>query len=188
MLSLDNHLKSSAHSNHFNFIAPDNESTYMQQMKILFRRCFLGICMGVLLSYFPASSSLAAPQSIQKDEEVSAIRIGESFKLHSKLMQETRRIQVYFPPGFDKQSAKNLPVMYMLDGGMEEDFLHIAGLIQVSVGNGSMRPFILVGIENTERRRDLTGPTDNAEDKKSPSKWAVPHSSAVLFARNYFLQ
>jgi len=29
-----------------------------------------------------------------------------------------------------------------------------------------MRPFILVGIENTERRRDMTGPTENADDKK----------------------
>jgi hypothetical protein len=28
-----------------------------------------------------------------------------------------------------------------------------------------MRPFLLVGIENTQRRRDLTGPTDNAEDR-----------------------
>jgi predicted alpha/beta superfamily hydrolase len=29
-----------------------------------------------------------------------------------------------------------------------------------------MRPFILVGIENTERRRDMTGPTEKAEDRK----------------------
>jgi predicted alpha/beta superfamily hydrolase len=29
-----------------------------------------------------------------------------------------------------------------------------------------MRPFLLVGIENTQRRRDLTGPTENADDKK----------------------
>jgi predicted alpha/beta superfamily hydrolase len=54
----------------------------------------------------------------------------------------------------------------MPDGGLAEDFLHVAGLVQVLVGNGTMRPFILVGIENTARRRDLTGPTTNAEDKK----------------------
>jgi predicted alpha/beta superfamily hydrolase len=42
----------------------------------------------------------------------------------------------------------------------------VAGLLQVSVGNGTMRPFLLVGIENTERRRDMTGPTENADDKK----------------------
>src|SRR3712207_4681744 len=59
-----------------------------------------------------------------------------------------------------------LPVLYMPDGGIAEDFLHVAGLLQVSVGNGTMRPFLLVGIENTERRRDMTGPTDNEDDKK----------------------
>jgi predicted alpha/beta superfamily hydrolase len=54
----------------------------------------------------------------------------------------------------------------MPDGGIAEDFLHVAGLVQVSVGNGTMRPFILVGIENTQRRRDMTGPTENENDKK----------------------
>ena len=54
----------------------------------------------------------------------------------------------------------------MPDGGVAEDFLHVAGLVQVSVGNGTMRPFILAGIENTERRRDMTGPTENPEDRK----------------------
>lgn len=62
------------------------------------------------------------------------------------------------------------PVLYMPDGGIEEDFLHVAGLVQVSVGNGTMRPFILVGIENTARRRDLTGLTTRAEDKKIAPK------------------
>jgi hypothetical protein len=59
-----------------------------------------------------------------------------------------------------------MPVLYMLDGGMDEDFLHIAGLLQVLVSDGSMRPFMLVGIPNTSRRRDLTGPTSSDEDKK----------------------
>ena len=49
---------------------------------------------------------------------------------------------------------------------MGEDFLHVVGLVQVLVGNGSMWPFLLVGIENTQRRRNLTGPTTNAEDQK----------------------
>lgn len=54
----------------------------------------------------------------------------------------------------------------MPDGGMAEDFLHVAGLMQALVSNGGMRPFILVGIENTQRRRDMTGPTTNPEDRK----------------------
>ena len=59
-----------------------------------------------------------------------------------------------------------LPVLHMPDGGIGEDFLHVAGLVQVLTGNGTMRPFILLGIENIQRRRDLTGPTTGAEDRK----------------------
>src|SRR5262249_5425723 len=91
---------------------------------------------------------------------------GETFTIDSKVLSEKRRINVYMPPGYADSSSARLPVLYMPDGGLTEDFLHIAGLVQVSVGNGTMRPFLLVGIENTERRRDLTGPTDNEEDKK----------------------
>lgn len=87
--------------------------------------------------------------------------IGDTFTIESKILRETRRINVYRPPGDGP-----MPVLYMPDGGMAEDFLHIAGLVQIGVANGTMRPFLLVGIENTERRRDMTGPTENAEDRK----------------------
>jgi predicted alpha/beta superfamily hydrolase len=92
--------------------------------------------------------------------------IGETFTLPSKGLGETRRINIYLPAGYRDSPQARFPVIYMPDGGMAEDFLHVAGLVQVSVGNATMRPFVLVGIENTERRRDLTGPTDNAEDRK----------------------
>lgn len=92
--------------------------------------------------------------------------IGQTFPLASKALGETRRINVYVPGGYADSAAVRLPVLYMPDGGLAEDFLHVAGLVQVGVGNGTMRPFILVGIENTARRRDLTGPTTNPEDQK----------------------
>jgi hypothetical protein len=91
--------------------------------------------------------------------------IGETFPLRSQVLHETRRMKVYVPPVYADSLSVRLPVLYMPDGGMAEDFLHVAGLVQVSTGNGTMRPFILVGIENTERRRDLTGPTDVASNK-----------------------
>jgi predicted alpha/beta superfamily hydrolase len=96
--------------------------------------------------------------------------IGETFTIESKSLGEMRRINVYLPPGYADSATARLPVLYMPDGGMAEDFLHVAGLVQVSVGNGTMRPFILVGIENTQRRRDMTGPTSNPEDRKIAPK------------------
>jgi predicted alpha/beta superfamily hydrolase len=97
-----------------------------------------------------------------------ALSIGDTFTIDSKIVHETRRINVYVPPACREKTP--CPVLYMPDGGIEEDFLHVAGLVQVSTGNGTMRPFILVGIENTQRRRDMTGPTENAEDKKIAPK------------------
>jgi predicted alpha/beta superfamily hydrolase len=92
--------------------------------------------------------------------------IGETFTVESKVLGETRRINVYLPPGYAEAPELRLPVLYMPDGGIGEDFLHVAGLVQISSLNGTMRPHLLVGIENTQRRRDLTGPTEVAEDKK----------------------
>lgn len=104
--------------------------------------------------------------STQTAEQVAPLIIGDTFTINSKSLGETRRINVYLPPGYRDSRDSRVPVLYMPDGGMAEDFLHIAGLVQISVINGTMRPFLLVGIENTERRRDMTGPTENEEDKK----------------------
>jgi predicted alpha/beta superfamily hydrolase len=109
---------------------------------------------------------LLAWASVHASEKAAPLVIGETFTLPSKVLNETRRINVYLPPGYTESPDKRFPVLYMPDGGLAEDFLHIAGLVQVCVGNATMRPFVLVGIENTQRRRDLSGPTQNEEDKK----------------------
>lgn len=104
---------------------------------------------------------LCPPAFAQDGRAAGPIAFGETFTIESSVLAETRRVNVYAPPVADDGP---LPVLYMLDGGIHEDFLHIAGLVQVSVMNGTMRPFLLVGIENTQRRRDLTGPTTVAAD------------------------
>jgi uncharacterized protein (TIGR03067 family) len=98
--------------------------------------------------------------------KASPLVVGETFTVESKVLGEARRINVYLPVGYATLKAETYPVLYVLDGGLAEDFLHIAGLVEVSARNGTVRPVIVVGIENTIRRRDLTGPTDNANDKK----------------------
>ncbi len=125
-------------------------------------RRVLGMVAAVLCV---ASSSLARGSDGQPGP-VGPLVVGETFTIDSKALGEIRRINVYLPPAYTDSATTRLPVLYMPDGGIGEDFLHVAGLVQVSVGNGTMRPFILVGIENTQRRRDLTGPTENPEDRK----------------------
>lgn len=94
------------------------------------------------------------------------IQGGESFTIDSAIMHEARPINVLVPTVYGSTIDEPMPVLYMLDGGLDEDFLHVAGLVQVLVSNGGMRPFVLVGIPNTQRRRDTTGPTENPEDRK----------------------
>ncbi len=96
--------------------------------------------------------------------------IGETWTLPSAALGENRRVNVYLPPGYAETPGARFPVLYMPDGGVAEDFVHVAGLVQVLVGNGTMRPHVLVGIENTQRRRDMTGPTENEDDKKIAPK------------------
>lgn len=90
----------------------------------------------------------------------------DSFTIESAILRETRRINVYTPPGYGAAGATRLPVLYMPDGGMQEDFPHVTAAVAAAIRAGEMRPVIVVGIENTERRRDTTGPTGVEEDRK----------------------
>ena len=122
----------------------------------------------IIVAFLLFAGATGAAQKARQDGagRPEPLVIGDTFTIDSATLREVRRINVYAPPGYAESPDLRLPVLYMPDGGIAEDFLHVAGLIQVSVGNGTMRPFLLVGIENTERRRDMTGPTESAEDKK----------------------
>jgi predicted alpha/beta superfamily hydrolase len=88
-----------------------------------------------------------------------------SFTIESKHLNETRTINVWTPSNYD-QSTDSLPVLYMPDGGVQEDFPHVANTLADLIQAKRIPPVILVGIENTQRRRDLTGPTEIDSDKK----------------------
>ncbi|MBZ0236027.1 MAG: alpha/beta hydrolase [Deltaproteobacteria bacterium] len=90
--------------------------------------------------------------------------IGETFRITSQVLGEERVVNVYLPPGY-AEGAERYPVLYMPDGGMNEDFPHIAGHVDVSIKNQVIRPILVVGVQNTERRRDLVGPTSVAEER-----------------------
>lgn len=87
----------------------------------------------------------------------------QTFKIESKKVNETRTICVWLPDEY-AESDKRYPVLYMPDGGIKEDFPHIANTLAKLVSNKSISAFILVGIENTQRRRDLTGPSEVESD------------------------
>ncbi|MFL5382092.1 MAG: alpha/beta hydrolase [Longimicrobiaceae bacterium] len=101
-----------------------------------------------------AAALLAAGSAAAQD----SVPPHETFTLQSAALGETRRINVWTPPGYAAGRAR-YAVLYMPDGGVEEDFPHVVAAVDAAVRGGEMRPVIVAGIENTERRRDMTGPT-----------------------------
>jgi len=89
----------------------------------------------------------------------------ETFTIQSKKVGEQRIINIWTPEKY-KAGSDSLPVMYMADGGIKEDFPHIANTLAKLIKENKIKPLILVGIENTQRRRDLTGYTEVAKDKE----------------------
>lgn len=88
----------------------------------------------------------------------------EVFNIQSQTLGELRTINVWKPVGY-RSDTDALSVLYMLDGGIKEDFPHLANTLAELIQAKKVVPVILVGIENTQRRRDLTGQTDIEEDK-----------------------
>ncbi|MCL1664612.1 alpha/beta hydrolase-fold protein [Elizabethkingia ursingii] len=83
---------------------------------------------------------------------------GNSEVFHSDILKEDRNINIYLPEEFNPTDATKYPVIYILDGGVEEDFFHIAGIVRYNTQPWVERfpRSIVVGIENTNRRRDFT--------------------------------
>ena len=89
----------------------------------------------------------------------------QTFTLESRVLGETRRINLYTPPGYQAAGEQRYPILYMPDGGLAEDFPHVILTVDEAIRAGQLRPLIVIGIENTERRRDMTGPTDVKSDR-----------------------
>lgn len=88
----------------------------------------------------------------------------ESFALLSAGLGETRTANVFLPPEYAADPTRAFPVLYMPDGGLDEDFPHVVNTLDSLVRLGEVPPHLVVGVPNTERRRDLTPPTTAASD------------------------
>lgn len=109
---------------------------------------------------------IAAPAAAAAPASAEPMPEHVTFTLESAALKETRRIAVYTPPGYAADTAARYPLLVMPDGGLAEDFPHVATAVDQAIRAGQMPALILAGIENTERRRDMTGPTEVESDRK----------------------
>lgn len=104
----------------------------------------------------------------QSENTASPFVLGRIEKLYSRQLSEYRTLNIYLPPGYKERDTTHYPVIYLLDGGADEDFIHIAGLVQFYTfpWAGRLPECIVVGIANEDRKRDFTSPASSAEYRK----------------------
>lgn len=110
---------------------------------------------------------LALGVRAQRTEVPAPFALGVSETLHSHVLGEDRVLNIALPQGYHPDSAARYPVIYVLDGSADEDFIHLSGLVQFASFPWIewLPPSIVVGISNVDRKRDFTHPTTIAEDK-----------------------
>lgn len=120
------------------------------------------LCVGLTFS------QKGKEKTVQTTETTKPFVLGVIEELQSKELGEKRIVNIYLPAGYDKNDTVKYPVIYLLDGSADEDFIHVAGLVQfynfdwVNVVPKS----IVVGIANVDRKRDYTFPTTIQEQKE----------------------
>jgi predicted alpha/beta superfamily hydrolase len=92
--------------------------------------------------------------------------LGTTDEIQSSQLSEKRILNIYLPEGYDQDIKTTYPVIYLLDGSANEDFVHIAGLVQFSTMIQAMPKSIVIGIANIDRKRDFTFPTTIPQDLK----------------------
>jgi predicted alpha/beta superfamily hydrolase len=129
------------------------------------------------VNFLVALAIAAAPVQLVGMPE--PILLGSSFTIASKPLHEKRRVNVVLPLGYGKDPVKRYPVIYVIDGGVEQDLLNIAAVAQNGGMWGRSAETILIGIETKDRRKELVGPTREPELLK---KYPTAGSSAAFRA------
>ncbi len=110
--------------------------------------------------------SSAKGQNVLKESSKNPLTIGEVVKINSKILSESRTLNIHLPDGYKAEDTLKYPVIYVLDGGIDEDFIHIVGLVNFFKSHMSMPKSIVVGVANIDRKRDFTFPTMDKKLRK----------------------
>ncbi len=115
-----------------------------------------------------ASFIYAQKTSNAKISKTTPLNFATAYELQSEMLNEKRVLNIYFPEGYNTKDTNNYPVIYLLDGSMDEDFIHIVGLVQYNSFEwiNIVQKSIVVGIATVDRRRDFTFPSSVSKDKE----------------------
>ncbi len=92
----------------------------------------------------------------QNLSDATPVVIGQTYTIQSTVYDTTRRVSIKMPVQYASNPEQRFSVVYAIDGGPEQDFPHLAGLLQSVDINYTMEPLILVGIETVKRAAEIT--------------------------------
>lgn len=98
---------------------------------------------------------------LASQEQGEPVIIGHSFMINSEVFATQRRLSVKLPARYESEPERRFPVMYIIDGGPEQDFPHLAGMQNSFDLNWSVEPMIVVGVETVNRRAEITPPASD---------------------------
>lgn len=110
-----------------------------------------------------------AKAQTKQQENSKPFILGAVDELYSKELTENRTLNIYLPAGYNPNDTIKYPVIYLLDGSADEDFIHIVGLVQYYSFEwiDLVPPSIVVGISTVDRKRDFTFPSQIDKEKTS---------------------
>jgi uncharacterized protein len=122
----------------------------------------------ILIFTFSATFIFGQKIKAKQTETTKPFILGVIDEIQSKELSEKRVLNIYLPEGYNTNDTIKYPVIYLLDGSADEDFIHIAGLVQFNSFEwiNQVPKSIVVGIATVDRKRDFTFPTTIQEDKK----------------------
>jgi uncharacterized protein len=123
----------------------------------------------LLILAFPTTLIFGQNVKVKQTENTKPFILGVIDEIQSKELSEKRVLNIYLPEGYKQDDTTKYPVIYLLDGSADEDFIHIVGLVQFNSFEwiNQIPKSIVVGIATVDRRRDFTYQTTIQEDKKN---------------------
>ena len=120
----------------------------------------------ILAAFATAAVLLTSPAAAQPGTAAAAagepIVLGTSHEIASAALKAKRRVNVRLPASYAASKDRRYPVLYVLDGGVEQDFPHMAGLAQHGEASATFDEMIVVGVPTEKRIWELTFPSRDA--------------------------
>ncbi|SDM29257.1 alpha/beta hydrolase [Maricaulis salignorans] len=128
-----------------------------------------------------AALALAAcqPEAAPEPGTETPIIIGQEIAFDSAIYGGGRTITVSLPTSYG-DGNRRYPVLYLVDGGVQQDFIPMAGMSVLGSLSTQYREFILVGVQTENRYVELTAVSELEDDLR----WLPENGGADDYRRH----